>query len=237
MKHALLLALLVLCACAFSAAASADYYDGYGYGYYSPPVNQSPTYQDEQWFSGNVMSNKAWLGFGLGGSSLNIPNNPSTFYGNIPTTNFVGDIDFGYKWTYAAVRAQFTGAGNTLTVYQQYAPWNVASVSQTISTFDFQLLGVLPIERMSDFYAGIGVGGLNVNYSLYSGNPWWGAAAFTSTTYLNIPISAGVDVALGRHFALNFDATYNWLCNNSSTTVVDQPTSYVTYTGGVKFMF
>jgi len=204
------------------SVAFAEYYgDSVSNGYYDS--------QQQQWNQQNLLSNKAWLGFGIGGSTMNV-NGPAQNSG-IPTSGVVGTIDFGYKWTYAAVRGQFTGGSVSSTWYNVNDPWQQYSYTVGAYTYDIQVMGVFPIEKIADVYAGIGIGGLSLDYSGYVASGWNAAYVYSSSTYFNVPISVGADVALGQHFALNFDATYN-LINGGNNA----PQSYTTYTGGVKFM-
>ncbi|MEI6286470.1 MAG: hypothetical protein WCP79_08210 [Bacillota bacterium] len=220
-------AILVLCLLFTGLTGSialAEYYNDYSNnnsGFYDP--------QQTPWNQGNLNSNKAWIGFGIGGSTMNV-NGPAQNSG-IPTSGVVGTIDFGYKWTYAAVRAQFSGASVSSTWYNVLQPWQQYSYTVGAYTYDFQVLGVLPIEKMADLYAGIGIGGLSLDYSGYISNGWSGAVGYASASYFNVPISVGADFALGQNIALNFDATYNMINGGN-----DAPQSYTTYTGGVKFM-
>ena len=225
-------AILVLCLLftgVTSSIALAEYYNDYSNnsGFYDP--------QQTPWNQGNLNSNKAWIGFGIGGSNMNV--NAGVNVSNVPTSSVVGTIDFGYKWTYAAVRAQFSGAsvGSTMTVYVPNPPYLPTPITQAYTiaayTYNAQVLGVLPIEKMADFYAGIGIGGLSIDASGFIGNNWAGYGTYSSASYFNVPISVGADFALGQNIALNFDATYNMINGGNNA-----PQSYTTYTGGVKFM-
>ena len=226
LKWLVIMVLCLLLTGVFGSVAFAEYYgNSVSNGYYD-------SQQQQPWNQQNLNSNKGWIGFGIGGSNMNV--NPSANLTNVPTSSVVGTIDFGYKWTYAAVRAQFSGAsvGQTTTVTSPVFPY-YAQQSFTVAayTYNAQVLGVLPIEKMADLYAGIGIGGLSVDFSGYQQVGPYVGVGYASASYFNVPISVGADFALGQNIALNFDATYNMINGNSN-----QPQSYTTYTGGVKFM-
>jgi len=96
--------------------------------------------------------------------------------------------------------------------------------SYSISDVFAQFMYFIPFGSESDYYFAGGAGLVSksvscVNVSSYN----WSNLNPSSLKALGIPLSAGIDLALSKHWAINFDATYMLMPTNNSALLVNWP--------------